>query len=144
MVEVAATHYQSASWRLVGVCVHEAAHAVVASDLGCDAQIRVERTPVGLAGWCNFTGPHRYRADRAVALAGEIGEHLAVYGRWAPDRELHARLSRTAFMSDSDRILAGRFTVADIDACSGRVRAAWPRVVSVTGEVLERFLGSLQ
>lgn len=135
MVELATTTYASPDWSLVLVCMHEAGHAAAASALGCDASIEIEYLPTGVGGWCHFTGPARRSAERPIALAGRVAEHLAEYGLWASAKDIRRSLS-PAYLSTSDRILAGNFTAADVDSTSDLVRKVWPRVFEIAHQVL--------
>jgi hypothetical protein len=135
MVEVAATQYASPDWRLVQVCVHEAGHAAVASALGCDASVEIAHTPAGMAGWCHFSGRTRQRAERTIALAGSIAEHLAEYGFWSAAKDVRSAVS-PCYLSTSDRILAGDFSPADVDATCELVRKTWPQVFEIAHQVL--------
>jgi hypothetical protein len=135
MVEIASTQYASPDWHLVLVCMHEAGHAAVASALGCNASVEIEHTPAGIGGRCFFSGPTRRRAERPIALAGNIAEHLAEYGFWSQAKDLRDAVS-PCYLSTPDRILAGNFTHTDVDSACDLVRKAWPKVFEVAHAVL--------
>jgi hypothetical protein len=135
MVDMAATQYATPDWALVLVCVHEAGHAAVASALGCRSSIEIERRGRGFSGLCFFQGASRRSAERPIALAGKIAEHLGEYGFWSKANDL-LRAVDPSYLSDSDRILAGSFTSADVEAVTSLVRKQWPAVIAVANRVL--------
>lgn len=137
MCNLAAAHYLSADWKLCVVALHESGHAQVARALGCSSSISIDHHPAGMDAKCVFWGApvESRRVRRLVALAGQVAEHVGVYGYFYGDAAVQQDIA-FGVRSNKDRILSDGFTRADVSECYALVRQSWPEVIGQARELL--------
>lgn len=130
-------------WTLISVCIHEAAHAVVAERYGAAVtSILIERDARLGWAWCVVPSIADMPAQvqRQIGMAGLIGELQARHGSYL-SLDLAVEAFRRGPLSRSDfRLMQGTASSSEIDVCMRRVHLQWGDVSSRARNLMSKEL----
>lgn len=128
---------------------HENAHLHVARAAGLWGRVEIHHNPNGGAEEKHWTGQfqlfgqleaRQWRARRMIGLAGSVAE-LLLNDPQTDEYTLADYLEADpAALSDTDRSLAGDFTVQDVRRTLSIVRRLWPQISADVEKYLPHYL----
>lgn len=132
MAALARSNYGSNDWNTVLTAFHEAGHAVAARAQGLVARVEIH-SPTD--GFCHVDmQAAQSRGAQLIALAGQVAQNLARDGLATPSTDL---IRFPEDLSESDRLYAGAFGLAEVAAAADLV---WSRWADVTADARNQML----
>lgn len=144
MSAISSETYGSMDWHLVKVCLHEAAHAVVAKEFAVTSRIEIA-SGAGIGNGTCWLGAAVLKmpahVHKMIGLAGSAAAEIANYSRrYADVAWVHRHLTWPGMMSEKDKALAAGFTAADTEQVHALVLRTWPAIAATARRVLHEQL----